>query len=272
MERFYPGACQVCDEPVSNDEVLVVFRGELLVIASSGRLPSGEELPVTERLRFGRIGARSCSCVELPPGSELPESLKECGVRGALLQLSESERIAVCRARELAFWRRCHRFCGRCGRPLRDLEQECALRCDGCGALYYPQIAPAVIVAIRDGEGRLLFARNSKFRPGMYSVIAGFVEAGESLEEAIHREVAEEVGLRVGELRYFGSQPWPYPNSLMVAFTARCDGGVPRPDGVEITDARFCTPEEMPPIPEHGSIAREMIDDWLANYGKETLR
>ena len=106
----------------------------------------------------------------------------------------------------------------------------------------------------------------------MYSVIAGFVEAGESLEEAIHREVAEEVGLRVGELRYFGSQPWPYPNSLMVAFTARCDGGLPRPDGVEITDARFCTPEEMPPIPEHGSIAREMIDDWLANYGKETLR
>ncbi len=272
MEYFYPGACRVCGDPAPHDEVLVAFHGELLVVDPSGHLPGGGMLRVSERLRFGRIGGRGCSCVELPDGMELPEPLAVCGMRGALLNLSDSERTAVCRARELALWRRAHRFCGRCGELLRDLDEECARRCDGCGAVYYPQISPAVIVAIRDGAGRLLFARNSKFRAGMYSVIAGFVEAGESLEEAVRREVAEEVGLRVCDLRYFGSQPWPYPNSLMIAFTARCCGGELRPDGVEITEARFCSPEEIPPIPERGSIARDMIDDWLANYEKGTLR
>ncbi|UKI32565.1 MAG: NAD(+) diphosphatase [Lentisphaeria bacterium] len=133
-------------------------------------------------------------------------------------------------------------------------------------------IAPAIIVAVTDGAGRLLLAHNAKFRGNMHGLVAGFVEAGETMEEAVRRELREEVKLEVKNIRYFASQSWPYPNSLMAGFTAELAEGdaVPVPDMREITAAGFYTPSDMPEVPPPGSIARRMIDHWRENY-KGTL-
>jgi NAD+ diphosphatase len=135
--------------------------------------------------------------------------------------------------------------------------------CPACGHLHFPRLAPAVIVLIeRDRE--MLLARSPGFTPGVYSTIAGFVEPGESLEDTVHREIWEEVGVEVEDVRYFGSQPWPFPHSLMVGFVARWKSGDIRIDEKEIEDARWFTPEKLPPgLPSPMSIARRLVDDFL---------
>jgi NAD+ diphosphatase len=125
-------------------------------------------------------------------------------------------------------------------------------------------LAPAVIVLVRKGDQALLAAGRG-FRGGMYSALAGFVEAGENLEEAVHREVEEEVGIRLRDVRYVGSQPWPFPHSLMVGFRAEWEGGDIRPDGTEILDAAWWSVDDLPPIPPAMSIARTLIDQWVAD-------
>lgn len=266
MSTFYPGASALSAEPAGPDEVLVSLCAENRVVVAGSRLPRSSEWRVEgERLRIGRLDGAACSLVGTEEG-ELPEPFRRIEIREALTVLSESEQIAVCRARTLAFWRRNRRFCGVCGHELADLAEECARKCPECGAVFYPQISPAVIMAVTDVRGRLLLAHNSKFREGMYSLIAGFVEPGESMESAVRREIREEVGLEVENIRYMGSQSWPYPNSLMAGFTAEYAGGEIRPDGEEITDARFCTPSDMPAIPSPGSIAHRLIDQWLNHY------
>ncbi|PKL59851.1 MAG: NAD(+) diphosphatase, partial [Methanomicrobiales archaeon HGW-Methanomicrobiales-4] len=153
-------------------------------------------------------------------------------------------------------------FCGRCGVENRMKEDEFAKICPFCGLITFPRLSPAIIVRITDGD-RILLARSPQFPSGMYSVIAGFVEPGESLEATIHREVFEEVGVRVSDLRYFGSQPWPFPDSLMIGFTARYLSGEIRCDGVEIEDARWFTRDHMPDLPGPLSISRALIEDFL---------
>ena len=135
--------------------------------------------------------------------------------------------------------------------------------CDGCHTMVFPRLSPAVIVLVRRG-GRILLARNHRFPPRRYSIIAGFVEAGETLEETVTREVREEVGLRVDNLRYFGSQSWPFPHSLMVGFTADWAGGEIHLDGQELEDAGWYGPEALPDLPDGMSISRRLIDSFLA--------
>jgi NAD+ diphosphatase len=161
-------------------------------------------------------------------------------------------------------WLRTHGFCSRCGHPTERHAHEQAMVCPSCGHLQFPRLSPAVIVLIeRDRE--MLLARSPAFPEGVYSTVAGFVEPGESLEETVHREILEEVGVRVTNVRYFGSQPWPFPHSLMVGFTARWAGGDIAVDGVEIEDAQWFTPERLPPrMPSSMSIARRLVDDFLA--------
>lgn len=169
----------------------------------------------------------------------------------------------VSRGKQLAEWRRLHRFCGNCGSPTQVSTKENVLTCPACGNLNYPVISPAVITRITRGD-EILLAHNVNFPEGRFSHIAGFIEPGESVEDAIRREVAEEVGLRVDNIRFFSSQPWPMPHSLMLAFTAECvDQGDPVPDGVEIDDARWFTRETMPDLPGSGSIAGRMLQDYL---------
>lgn len=169
---------------------------------------------------------------------------------------------AAGRAVQLVDWNRNHRFCGRCATPTEMAPGERARRCPQCGLHAFPRLAPAIITLVQDGDGRALLARNARWPTAMYSCLAGFVEPGESVEDAVRREVHEEVGIEVSDLRYFGSQPWPFPHSLMIGFHARYRGGDIRVDGEEIADARWFAPEELPEIPGRISIARRLIDDW----------
>jgi NAD+ diphosphatase len=141
---------------------------------------------------------------------------------------------------QILAWDRTHQYCGQCGTPTENAGHERSKRCPNCGLVAYPRLSPAIIIAVvrRSEEGnRLLLARNHRFPPGRYSVLAGYVEPGESLEECAYREVLEEVGIRIKNMHYFGSQPWPFPHSLMIGFTAEFDGGEIRLEESEIADA-----------------------------------
>jgi NAD+ diphosphatase len=182
----------------------------------------------------------------------------------AIFTLAGPERFALAgRATQLLDWQANHRYCGRCGTPTEIMAGEPAMRCPACGLLAYPRLSPAVMVLVRDGE-KLLLARSPHFKPGVYSALAGFVEPGETLEECAVREVREEVGIEIANLRYFSSQPWPFPNSLMIAFFADYVGGTITPQPGEIEDAGWYLPAELPLLPDPVSIARRLIDAALA--------
>lgn len=177
--------------------------------------------------------------------------------------LGDARFLMAGRATQVVEWAATHKFCGRCAAPTERVAGERCMRCPACGLLGYPRIAPAVIVLVRRGDEALL-ARGARFPGAFFSTLAGFVEIGESLEETIAREVREEVGIEVRAPRYFGSQSWPFPHSLMVGFFAEWAGGEVRADGKEILEARWFRPDELPMIPPPLSIARQLIDVWLA--------
>lgn len=166
------------------------------------------------------------------------------------------------RAVQLARFDQTTTFCGRCGATNRMKEEELAKLCPACGLLTFPRLSPAIIVRITDGD-RILLARSPQFPSGMYSVLAGFIEPGESLEAGVHREVFEEVGLKITNLQYFGSQPWPYPDSLMIGFIASYHSGDIRCDEVEIEDAQWFDRDKLPELPGPLSISRALIEDYL---------
>jgi NAD+ diphosphatase len=166
------------------------------------------------------------------------------------------------RAVQIVAWDVEHRFCGRCGTPTQPLADQRARHCPQCGLDAYPRLAPAVIVLVERDDGRALLAHNASFSEPFFSCLAGFVEPGETLEEAVHREVREEVGIEVCDLRYFRSQPWPFPHSLMIGFTARLTSGELRPDGQEITEAAWFPASDLPRLPGEVSIARALIEAW----------
>jgi NAD+ diphosphatase len=194
------------------------------------------------------------------------------------------------RAFHIAQWRQESKSCGTCGTKNIDAAGETARLCPACGRMEFPRIAPAVITIITNNEEKILLAHNKKFAPGIYSLIAGFVEAGESLEAAASREIKEELDIDVKDIRYVRSQSWPFPNSLMVGFTALYKSGELRPDGNEIIDARWfsretikqsiaenTTPQNnagddsfVPDLPGHGSISRYIIDKWVEQRTEAT--
>ena len=184
------------------------------------------------------------------------------GLRQVYGRLDEDLFWISARAIQIIDWDKTHQFCGRCGTRTRLLDKERARECPQCSLLHFPRLAPAIIVLIERGR-ELLLARSRRFVPGMYSVLAGFVEPGETLEEAVVREVREEVGISIGSIRYFESQPWPFPHSLMIGFTATYEGGEISLDDKEIEDAAWFTPENLPPLPGKISIARKLIDAFL---------
>lgn len=203
---------------------------------------------------------------ELDSDVEAPDGWTFEGVR-ALYGLVDERLFGLAgRAVQLIDWRRTHRFCGRCGAPTELVEAERATRCPSCGLVNYPRISPAVIMLI-EKDGQCLLARGHNFQTAFYSCLAGFVEPGESLEDAVHREVREETGIEVENLAYFGSQPWPFPNSLMIGFTADYAGGIIELEDAEIADAQWFAPDEMPLLPGKISIARWLIDDFLERHG-----
>lgn len=197
----------------------------------------------------------------------LPAGHRFVGLRELFGVLPEPLYAAGGRAAHIAQWELAHRFCGRCAHPTELHAHERARHCAHCGQLYYPQISPAVIVAVRRGD-EILLARSARFRTQMFSVLAGFVEPGETLEECVRREIREESGIEVQNIRYFASQPWPYPNSLMLGFTADYAAGDIQVDGVEVLEAHWYRADALPQIPGKLSIARALIDAFVASAGR----
>ena len=208
---------------------------------------------------LGLLRGRHCFSAEVGSESPPPEGMSWFGLRRLFGQVDDAEFVLAGRALQIVEWDRTHQFCGTCGTPTATRENERVRVCPACGHSVYPRLAPAVMVLIRDGT-RLLLARSARFPPNMYSALAGFVEPGETIEECIAREVLEEVGLQVKSLRYFRSQPWPFPHSLMIAFFADYAGGdiVPQPE--EIEDAQWFDVDALPGLPMPISISRWLID------------
>ena len=244
------------------------FRGSELLVRvddQAARLPREQELELSlvDPHPVGELLGEDCWAVELPAEAEVPEGMTFQGLRKLWGLLPEEAWRLAGRAVQIVEWDRNHRFCGRCGTPTERHAKERSRVCPRCGLQHFPRLSPAVITLIEDGE-RMLLARSPHFAPGVYSTLAGFVEPGESLEEAVVREVREEVGVELADLRYFSSQPWPFPNSLMVGFVARYAGGEIRLQEDEIEDARWFTREDLPVLPGAMSIARRLIEDFLA--------
>lgn len=184
------------------------------------------------------------------------------GLRQAMLNATAYERQLLGYAGHLMGWMERHQFCGRCARPLQWHPAERAKRCE-CGApVLYPTISPCIIVLITHGD-QLLLARSPRFPEGIFSTIAGFIEPGETIEHSVMREVEEEVGVKIKNLYYKGSQPWPFPHSLMIGFHAEYAGGEIAVDGEEIEAADWFDLNDLPPLPSPISIARWLIDDYI---------
>lgn len=182
--------------------------------------------------------------------------------RAWLARLPESQFALISTALQVVAWQRDHQYCGRCGHAAERITGEFALQCPACGHRNYPRISPCIITLVTHGED-LLLARSPRFPPGRYSTLAGFIEPGESAEDAVRREIFEEVGLTVGRIEYYRSQPWPFPHSLMLGFFAEAASRRIRIDGVEIADAAWFTPRQLPQLPPPYSISRALIETHL---------
>lgn len=167
----------------------------------------------------------------------------------------------VTRAFTLLNWRKDNQFCGVCGARMTDHPQERALLCPACGYTSWPRITPAVIVLITRNE-EVLLGHNQNHPPGVFSLLAGYVEPGESAEEAVHREVYEEARIEIHQLRYLESVPWPFPDNLMLAFHAEYKSGTPQPDGKEILELGWFPRDRLPNLPPAGSLARRLLEQW----------
>jgi NAD+ diphosphatase len=223
-------------------------------------------------LYVGRLQGADCWAAEVP--GEAPPPAAGMGFEGlrALFSVLEDAHLALAgRALQLIDWDRNHRYCGRCGAATEPKTEERARICPACRLSAYPRIAPAVMALVRR-ESAVLLARSPHFPRGMYSALAGFVEAGETLEQCVEREVAEEVGIRVSRIRYFASQPWPFPNSLMIAFVCDWAGGEIRPQAGEIEAASWFEVLQLPKLPSRISIARRLIDHVVGEMRRSAAR
>jgi NAD+ diphosphatase len=260
---------------IPEDALWFLFQGqELLTKKQDDRylIPRSRDMqaldPRPEPLHYlGSLDGQPCYAGEMPATILPPAQFALKGIR-SLFEHLDAPLIGVAGlANQLVLWDRNHRFCGRCGLETEDKAGERAKVCPGCGLINYPRLSPAMIVAVVR-EDRLLLAHSQRFPGKFYSVLAGFVEPGETLEECIRREIGEEVGIEVKNIRYFGSQPWPFPDSLMIAFTAEYAKGEIIADPAEIADAGWFSADNLPPIPPKISIARQLIDWFTENRVK----
>lgn len=213
---------------------------------------------------LGILDGQHCYSAEVAEETAAPDGMSWYSLRGLFAKLPEDLLYVAMRAFQIVEWERTHLFCGACGTPTESVPGERARKCPSCGLLGYPVISPCIMVVIRRGR-EILLARSARFAPGIYSALAGFVEPGETLEQCAAREVHEEVGLEIANLRYFGSQSWPFPHSLMIAFTADYSGGELHLDPSELEAADWFSIDRLPTLPTSVSIARRLIDAVVAD-------
>jgi len=265
FDRFVPGWTE--DPTASGASFWFACQGSSILVAGATNelsVPFLEDLgalglPGDASHLLGFADGHACRAVGIPPGASVPDGFRFENLRSLFDGISYAFFALAARALEVVDWDASHRFCGRCGTATNLRSGERARECPTCGSLSYPRISPAVIVAVVRGD-RILLARATRFPPGLYSVLAGYVDPGENLEECVHREVREETGIEVTNLRYFASQPWPFPHSLMIAFTAEHAGGEIVVDGDELSDAGWYTADALPQIPGRMTVARRLID------------
>ena len=219
-------------------------------------------------LYLGRLGGANLWAAELPAGAAPPAGMSWEGLRTLFSVLEDAHFALAGRALQLIDWDRTHQFCGRCGARTEAKVDERVRVCPACKLSAYPRVAPAVMALVRRGR-ELLLARSPHFPPGMYSALAGFVEPGESLEQCVAREVGEEVGVQISNSRYFASQSWPFPHSLMIAFVCDWESGELRPQPEEIEAASWFDVLQLPKLPSKISIARRLIDAVVAEMRGE---
>ncbi|MCC6552048.1 MAG: NAD(+) diphosphatase [Polyangiaceae bacterium] len=268
--RFRPGL----ERPAEHADIAwFAYRGgDLLVRDPGGGRPY--EVPVARDL--GALGVRAvrtqplgeldgvpCCSAELAGDAAAPEGHALLSLRRLHGRMDAGAFDAAGTAFQIQYWDRTNQYCGTCGGALEARARERAKHCAACDHDVFPRVTPATITLIHDGP-RILMTRQPRFPPDMYGLVAGFLEPGEALEACVAREAREETGIEVADITYFGSQPWPFPHQIMIGFTARRAGGELRVDTTELEDARWFHRDAMPPLPPPISIARRLIDAWLA--------
>ena len=253
------------------DGYIFAFQGDrLLVTEEEDRclIPAllffeRQGLKVIRRHYLGILEGGPVYSAEIDSSADIPQGFSLVNLRELFGRIGDDYFQLALHAIQIETWDRMHQYCGKCGEITGYSETDRSKVCPACSSIYYPRISPAVIVAIRRDD-KLLLLKNKLHKHDFYSVLAGFVEPGESLEECVIREVREEAGIEVKNIRYFGSQPWPFPNSLMIGFNAEYSSGDLKLCDVEIADAGWFAPEEFPKIPGPLSIARKLIDAFVA--------
>ncbi len=249
---------------------LLVQRDRVLLREADAGLAGpaeAERLPATGAAHFiGTLDGQQVWTAGVEDDVEAGEGWRFCDLFSVYGMAAEDLWMAAGRAVQIVEWERTNRFCGRCGIPTEAVTGERAMRCPQCRLLTFPRLSPAIITVVHRGD-ELLLARSHRFPEGLFSALAGFVEPGETVEGALIREVEEEVGLRVHNLEYQGSQPWPFPNSLMLGFFAEYESGEIVLEDAEIAEAHWFTLDALPNIPGPISIANRLITSWVARHG-----
>lgn len=260
---------------------LVTYKEKVLIDKEQGKLISGYWSDLAsfhafeeDVLHIGEVADKGFYLIDIGAQSFDEESFTALSLRALVMQLPQKFFPMVSRAWQLSLFLRTHRYCGQCGSKMTRVDWELATHCHNCQHRCYPRISPCIIVAIKH-QDKILLARGRHHINNMYSTLAGFVESGETLEQAVHREVMEEVNVKVKNLRYFGSQPWPFPHSLMCGFIADYDEGDIKVDGDEILEAHWYQIDNLPNVPPVFSIAGQLIVEakkLIADSEKESER
>lgn len=252
-----------------NDLIFTIYNGKLLVKKEESTL----NIPCINEIKklnvqyeneffIGELEEKSCFAIEASSEIQLIDNFQLIPLNEIGSLIDEELFLIAGRANQVLNWDNTHRFCGKCGSKTENKKEELAKVCPNCNYVMYPVICPAIIVAVTKGD-QILLAHNRGFKNNLYSLIAGFVEAGEDLQSTVKREVFEEVGIKVKNVKYFKSSPWSFPNSLMVGFFAEYESGEIKVDGNEIVDADWFTRDNFPNIPKKFTLARKIIDEFV---------
>ncbi|MBU3114206.1 NAD(+) diphosphatase [Clostridium lacusfryxellense] len=269
ITNFRPAVTPIL--PSTNKDIYFIFYNDELLVKSENKkveIPTMEDLinlQLNNIQYIGSLNGENFFCGEISEGVAIPNNMRFCKLRSLAQQLTEDMFWIGGRAIQIVNWNNNHIYCGRCGTLTQNVDGERSKKCPKCGLANYPRISPAIIVAVVN-EDKLLLAHNTQFPKDLYSVVSGFVEVGETFEECVVREVHEETGINVKNIKYFGNQPWPFPNSIMIGYTAEYESGEIKVDGNEISHANWYSANNMPLTPDGISIAKKLINWFIKKH------